>query len=125
MFHLVVPLFIAGAMPFVLTGIAKSRGFSRRQNHETRAWQATLTGWQQRAHWAHQNSFEAFPLFAAALLTAHLAHPGGALLAPLAWGFVAARIAYAGCYLADLATLRSVVWFVGTGCCAGLLLSAL
>ncbi len=125
MIHVALPLLIAGAMPFFLTAIAKSRGFSRKENHETRAWQATLTGWQQRAHWAHQNSFEAFPLFAAAALTAHVAHPDSALLPILAWTFIAARVAYAACYLADLAELRSIVWFVGVGCCAGMFLSAL
>ena len=31
--------------------------------------------------------------------------------------FAVARIAYLACYLADLATLRSLVWLVGFGSC--------
>jgi len=116
MLHVTVPLLITGAMPFVLTAIAKAGAFSPRDNRETRNWQANLTGWRQRAHWAHQNSFEAFPLFAAALLTSHMAAPQSGTAVWAAWGFVAARVAYAACYLADLAALRSLVWFAGIAC---------
>ncbi len=124
MIHVAVPLLLAGAMPFVLTAVAKVGAFTPKDNHETRNWQAHLTGWRQRAHWAHQNSFEAFPLFAASLLAAQAAAPASPVLPAAAWGFIAARVAYAACYLADVAALRSLVWFAGVGCCAALLIAA-
>jgi uncharacterized MAPEG superfamily protein len=34
------------------------------------------------------------------------------------------RIAHLVCYLADLATLRSVVWVLGVGCVVGLFVVA-
>ena len=42
-------------------------------NRHPRAQQATLTGWGARSVAAHQNSFETFAPFAAAVLVAHLA----------------------------------------------------
>lgn len=125
MIHVALPLMIAGAMPFILTAVAKVGAFSPKDNHQTRAWQSQLTGWRLRAHWAHQNAFEAFPLFAAAILTAQAAAPASATLPIAAWGFVAARVLYAACYLADLAALRSLVWFAGVGCCVALFVTAL
>jgi uncharacterized MAPEG superfamily protein len=55
---------------------------------------------------------------------AHLAgaDPGTANL--LALIFVAARVAHGVCYIADLATLRSLVWLIGFGCSVGLFVSA-
>jgi len=125
MLHVTVPLMIAGAMPFLLTAIAKGGAFTPRDNRETRNWQAQLTGWRQRAHWAHQNSFEAFPLFAAALLASHVAAPSSPTAVIAAWGFIAARVAYAACYLADVAALRSLVWFAGVGCVVTLFVTSL
>jgi uncharacterized MAPEG superfamily protein len=42
----------------------------------------------------------------------------------LAVVFVAARLAYLGCYLADLATLRSLAWFVGIASAVAIFVSA-
>lgn len=124
MIHVAVPLLVAGSMPFLLTAVAKVGAFTPKDNHETRNWQAHLTGWRQRAHWAHQNAFEAFPLFAASLLAAQAAVPASPVIPAAAWGFVAARVAYAACYIADVAALRSLVWFAGVACCAALLIAA-
>ena len=116
MVHVTLPLLITGGMPFLLTMIAKAGAFTVEDNRETRNWQANLTGWRQRAHWAHQNSFEAFPVFAAALLASHMAAPQSTAAVWAAWGFVAARVAFAACYLADLAALRSLVWAARIAC---------
>ena len=62
------------------------------------------------------NSFEVTPAFAAAVIIAHLA--GGAeqaLLDQLAIAFIVSRVLYFICYIADWASLRSLVWFVGMG----------
>ncbi len=112
-------------MPYALTLTAKAGAFTARDNHQARVWQSQLTGWRQRAHWAHQNAFEAFPIFAAAVIVAHLAAPGSTTAAAAAWGFVVARVAYSACYLADLAALRSIVWFASIGCVLALFATAI
>src|SRR3954447_16200731 len=110
MIHVVLPVVIVGALPYALTLISKSRGFTPEENKRTRAWQSQLSGWQQRAYWAHQNGFEAFPLFAALVILAHLARPGSHVAAIAAWAFVALRVAYSGLYMADKGGARSMVW---------------
>ena len=110
MTQLVLCILIVGVMPYALTGLSKSRGFGTRENERTREWQTTLTGWRQRAYWAHQNAFEAIPLFAALAILAHLRSPESAVVIEACWAFVALRVAYAACYLADAGRLRTTVW---------------
>lgn len=94
-------------------------------NHHPRAQQAALTGWGARALAAHQNGFETFAPFAAAVLVAHLAGGPGAVLDGLSAAFVLARVAYVACYIADLAALRSAVWGIGWLATGALFLSPL
>ncbi len=105
-------VFLAGVMPYVATVIAKSgrRGFD---NRAPRDWLAKQEGFRKRANAAQMNSFEAFPFFAAAVITAHVLNGPQSLVDTLALVFVAARIAYLVFYLADKSALRSLVWFVG------------
>jgi uncharacterized MAPEG superfamily protein len=110
MVHVALPIVAVGVMPYLLTGLSKAGRFSTRDNEQTRLWQAELRGWRQRAFWAHQNAFEAIPLFAALVLAAYLAHAGSAAAAWASWGFVALRVAYAACYIAGAGRLRSTVW---------------
>jgi uncharacterized MAPEG superfamily protein len=107
---------IAGLLPYVATMIAKSRrGYD---NAEPRAWLARQEGFRARAHAAQQNSFEAFPLFAAAVVIAHVRGAEQPAIELLALGFIAARVLYLAFYVANLALLRSLAWFVGIGCAA-------
>ncbi|GAA5173995.1 MAPEG family protein [Niveibacterium umoris] len=118
---------IAAIQPFLWALAAKAGGIrsgTRYNNHTPRNTLASLTGWPQRANWAQQNSFEAFPFFAAAVLMAHVAGVAPALIDTWAITFIVARFAYFGCYVADLATVRSLVWFVGVVACARLMLAA-
>jgi uncharacterized MAPEG superfamily protein len=110
---------IAGVLPYLAALYAKaggSGGFGSKENHDPRAFLATLEGARKRAVSAQLNAFEVTPLFAAAVIIAHLA--GAAqqsnidLLALL---FVCSRVIFTLCYIYDLATLRSVVWAVGMG----------
>lgn len=103
---------LAGLMPYAWTGVAKARG-KRFDNRNPRAWQSKLEGLPARAHAAHQNGFEAFPLFAAAVFTALLVGANGTWLDGFAVLFVASRIGFGFAYLADQATLRSLLWFLG------------
>lgn len=106
---------IAAFLPLLYTGIAKfsGPGFN---NRTPREFQARLQGFRQRAHWAHLNSFEAFPPFAAAVIIAHQLGLQQSTLDALAIGFIVARLAYGAFYLADMATLRSLAWVAAVGC---------
>jgi len=125
MINVVVPLIIAGLLPFVLTGLTKAKGFSGRDNHRTREWQATLDGWRKRAYWAHLNALETLPHFIAAVLCAHLAQPHSTLAAAFAWGYIGLRIAYSVFYIDDRAPLRSLSWLMSMGAIIGLFVVAL
>ena len=104
---------IAGLMPYVAVGIAK---YDRSYNNKApRDWLAKQEGLRKRAYAAHLNCFEAFPLFAAGVIIAQLASGPSATANTLAALFIAARIAYIGCYLSNRASLRSLVWLVGFG----------
>ncbi|EPL15253.1 MAPEG family protein [Pseudomonas sp. CF161] len=109
-------VFIAILLPYLCTGVAKFSGgkFGPRQNHDPRAFLATLEGFAKRAHSAQLNSFEVTPAFAAAVIIAHVANVAQLVtIDVLAVLFITSRLLYIICYLADWAMLRSVVWFVG------------
>jgi len=101
----------AGLLPYVATISAKAG--ARFDNHLPRAWLAAQEGWRARANAAQLNGFEAFPLFAVAVLVAHQTGAPQGRVDTLALVFVAARVAYIVTYVADLALLRSVVWMAG------------
>lgn len=102
----------AGILPYTATLIAKSgrRGFD---NRAPRDWLAKQEGFRKRANAAQLNSFEAFPLFAAAVIIAHLVRGPQALVDSLAILFIVLRLLYLACYLANQSLLRSLVWFAG------------
>jgi uncharacterized MAPEG superfamily protein len=62
---------IAMFLPLVWAGTAKM-GATDYDNSRPREWMARQAGRAQRANWAQQNSYEAFPPFAAAVIVAHL-----------------------------------------------------
>jgi len=105
-------------LPYLSTLIAKAggRGFGPNQNRNPRDFLATLEGFRKRAAAAQLNGFEVTPAFAAAVLTAQQvgSAPQGTIDA-LAVGFVVSRLLYTVCYVADWASLRSLVWFAGMG----------
>ena len=115
---------IAGLMPYLWTTVAKATG-PRYDNREVRAWQSRLSGLPQRAHAAHLNSFEAFPLFAVAVLAAFLTGADAQRTMLLAIAFVVLRLAYGLAYLANVAWLRSLVWFAAMGCSVAILWDAI
>ncbi|MCX7166584.1 MAG: MAPEG family protein [Rhodocyclales bacterium] len=117
-------LLIAGILPVACAGIAKI-GFKNYDNHNPRAWLAKQTGFRARANAAQSNSFEAFPFFVAGVLLAILAGVDHARIDALGIAFVVARIIYIACYVADKATLRSIVWSVGYGCNVALFVLAI
>lgn len=90
-------------------------GGGRYDNRYPRAQQARLTGFGARALAAHQNTIEAFPVFAAGVLAALWGIGDAPLVTWLSVAFVIARVAYAACYWADVHWLRSLSWGVGYG----------
>ncbi len=124
-------LLVACVLPIVCAGIAKSGTFStpRSQggydNSDPRAWLARQTGRRARANAAQANSFEALPLFIAAVLVAQQAGAAQGLVDALAVAFVLLRVAYIALYVGDRAALRSVVWIAAFGVCVAIFLSPL
>jgi uncharacterized MAPEG superfamily protein len=112
---------IAGMLPYAATLIAKVG--ARFDNRKPREWLAQQSGYRSRANAAQLNGFEAFPLFAAAVIVAHLTDAPQARVDMLAMVFIASRLAYLGLYLADQATLRSLAWFAGIGCAVAVFVS--
>jgi len=109
---------VAGLLPYAATGLAKLG--SSVDNKEPRAWLAQQTGFRARANAAHLNSFEAFPLFAAAVIIAHLRGAPVDTVAKVALAFVLLRLVYVALYVANLDKARSAVWFCGTACSVSL-----
>lgn len=103
---------VTGLMPMICAAIAKS-GAKSYDNHDPRVWLAQQTGFRARANAAQVNCFEAFPFFAVGVVLALLTGVEPWVVDMLAVFFVAARIAYVACYLADKALFRSLFWSVG------------
>ena len=68
-----------------------------------------VTGRLQRAQ---KNLYETLPLFAAAVLIAHVAHREGMLTLAGAWTYLVARIVYVPLYGFGVPMVRSLVWGV-------------
>jgi uncharacterized MAPEG superfamily protein len=106
---------LMGLLPYVATGIAK-KGFEGYDNAMPRQWLAKQTDFRARANAAQANLFESLPFFFAAVIIASMANVPQARIDWLALGFVAARIAYLICYVANWPTARSIVWLCGIIC---------
>ena len=123
-------LLVACLLPIVCAGVAKwgTLGRPRSQggydNHDPRAWLARQQGYRARANAAQANSFEALPLFIAAVLVAQHAGVAAPTVDALAVAFVALRAAYIALYVADRAAARSLVWMAGVGVCVALFVLA-
>lgn len=102
----------AALLPYVTVAVAKRLG--RYDNANPRA-ADTYTGLALRADSAHKNGFEAFPVFAVAVLVASGGKPHAVapLLDILALIWVGLRLAYTMVYLGDAATPRSIIWIAG------------
>lgn len=101
---------VAALLPILCAGLSKAGNKGDFDNHNPRAWLQKQTGWHARANAAQANTFEALPFFMAAVVIAHQLQARQGLLDLLAVLFIALRLLYIALYVADLATLRSVVW---------------
>lgn len=108
-------------LPLIWVGIAKANGTGY-DNSKPREWLAKQQGRAQRANWAQQNAYEAFPPFAAGVIIAHLTNTPQNVIDTLAVIFIVARIAHGILYINDKHMLRSLVWLVGFGATIALFL---
>lgn len=121
-------LMLVAVAPYLLStaaGVFRIRQFGSLDNKYPRLQQGRLEGAGARVMAAHQNALEAVPIFAAAVLVAHLAGADPAASAVAAIVFVVARVLHAVCYAANLDVLRSLVFLVGLGCCFWLFVLAI
>ena len=95
----------AAVIPLILAGYAKfsSKGYD---NSSPREFLEKLEGRAKRANFAQLNSFEAFPVFAVAVIIAHLAGVVQERISLLAIFFIIFRILYCISYIADKHALR-------------------
>ena len=103
----VVVLTIASIAPAKLSG---ARDYDNANPRDPGFYTAGL---RARSQGAHLNGYEAFPLFAAAVILAEMRSVPQATVDGLAAAFLVARVLYVLLYLTNRPTLRSVVWSVG------------
>lgn len=107
---------MSSVLPIMCAGLAKWGKFTtpRRQggydNNLPRQWLARQTDWRARANAAQANSFESLPFFIGAVIIAHQLGASQLRLDVLAFLFIVLRLLYIMMYVADLATVRSVLW---------------
>ena len=120
----VIYLILAACLlPYVFTVIAKkSAGFHGKDNQNPREFLDKSTGLASRAHAVQQNSFESLPLFIAAVLMAEYLVLPQSLVMTFGLAYLFFRVIYGICYLANWATLRSIVWLLSMLCPITLLL---
>jgi len=100
----------------------KSAGFSEKDNQYPREFLAKSTGLSIRATAVQPNSFESLPLFIAAILMAEYMVVPQTLVMTFGIAYLVFRVLYGICYLANWATLRSIVWLLSILCPVALLL---
>ena len=110
-------IIIACLLPYVFAVVAKmAGGFKREDNQNPREFLAKTTGLAARAKAVQQNSFESLPLFIAAVLMAEYMVIPQVVVMMFGIAYIVLRIIYGICYLANWATLRSIVWMLSLLC---------
>ncbi|WP_020180786.1 MAPEG family protein [Methylopila sp. M107] len=100
---------VGALLPIACAGLAKY-GATDFDNGAPREWFEKQEGWRKRADAAQRNGWEAFPLFAVAVLVATTQGAGGAAVNALALAWVGLRLAYVWAYVADRPSLRSPIF---------------
>ena len=114
-------LLVTAILPYLLV-LAGRAGFADYDNRDPRGWSAAQTHPRaRRMYAAHLNAFEAFAPFAAGVLAAQAAGVDPGRIAQLSVAFVVCRVLHGAFYLANVSTLRSLVWSVGFACVVALL----
>ena len=112
-------ILFATLLPYVFTIIAKS-GMKLKENQAPREYLKKREGYQKRADWAQQNSFEGLPGFIGAVLVAHAVQAPQASIDILAGVYVLCRVIYGAAYILNFPYIRSLAWGVGILCIIGM-----
>lgn len=98
-------------VPFLVVAYARVRvGYDI---YAPRAMFDKLPPYGQRATWAHQNSFEAFMIFAAAALMAYVTGVNSQIAVWAAIAFIVVRLLYSIFYILNIPLLRSLMYAIG------------
>ena len=111
-------------LPYLLaftSSYFKMQQFGKIDNKNPRQQTARLEGIGARVAAAQANAWEALAVFGVVVIVAHLAHADPEASATAAMVYLATRIAHPVLYLANQATLRTLVFTVGLGCIARLI----
>lgn len=113
----IIAMMMACGLPFAWAMIAKWQGgFRLKDNENPRAFLAKTTGLSARANAVQANSFESLPMFLAATLLAIYCFVPQVVVNGLVWLYVLLRLGFGICYLANWATLRSILWALSMAC---------
>lgn len=108
----------AGILPQLVGMYAKvDKAFD---NNDPRVYLGKLDGAKARAVAAMENGYEGLPLFAAAVIIAHITGANQMWINILAIAYVIVRIIFSVIYISGKGTLRSLVWVLGLACIIGL-----
>lgn len=102
---------VAALLPLVWVSYAKFGAGG--DNHRPREDYERLSPRQRRAYAAHQNAYENFPFFAAAVIVAVTQGASIDAINRLAIVYVAIRIVHGLLYIGDYATARSTAYALG------------
>lgn len=112
----ILQIYIAKAV----VAVAMAKEENGYDNHHPRMQQSKLTGWGARAFAAHQNGFEAFPMFAIGVLLNMVLEVDFYFVEMLALSFISLRFLYIYLYIADYSYARSTIWTVAFLCNLGM-----
>jgi uncharacterized MAPEG superfamily protein len=119
-------LIAAAAMPYVpYLAVTIGRFQAGYDFNAPRALFDKLPDFAKRATWAHQNSFEVFPLFATAVTMVCLTGKTTSAAETSAIAFIVLRLLYSAFYIANIPIARSGCWALGMGCIGSLMLTSL
>ncbi|QKQ77209.1 MAPEG family protein [Nostoc sp. TCL240-02] len=99
-------------LPFLVVAYARVR-IGKEMLATPRAMVDKLPPYAQRATWAHQNTFEAFMIFAAAALMAYVTGVNSFTGQIAVIAFVVARLLYSVFYILNIPLLRSLMFATG------------
>ena len=111
LFLIVIPFLLAG-----LNDVIRYKELGSFDNNYPREQTAKLTGLGARVWSAQLNAWEALAIYTPAVLVAHVVGADPAMSAKAAIAYCAARVFHAAFYLLNIATLRSLSYFVALGC---------
>jgi uncharacterized MAPEG superfamily protein len=109
-------LLAAVLLTIMTIGLAKFHGGKEYDNANPRNPEFYASGLRARALAAHQNGFEVFPFFAAAVILSEMRHVPQGTLNVLAVAFVLIRVVYVALYIGNRPRARSTVWSLGFTC---------